>query len=91
MVTGLCLVDVWETVPPRDVYTHYTSHGAALRDERTPQWSEGGGGNRGCCIYRSSTVIPANEAGSPVVTPRPGRKENKHVILKDTTKRNLMQ
>jgi hypothetical protein len=29
---GFGLVDVWETVPPRAAYTHYTSHGAACRD-----------------------------------------------------------
>jgi len=82
MVTGLCLVDVWETVPPRDVYTHYTSHGAALRDERTPQWSEGGGGNRGCGIYRSPSDISANEDGIPVATTRLGPMKNKHETFK---------
>ena len=30
VVSGFGLVDVWETVPPRTVYTHYTSHGTAL-------------------------------------------------------------
>lgn len=26
LVTGFGLIDLWGTVPPRDVYTHYTSH-----------------------------------------------------------------
>jgi len=38
----------------------------------TPEWSEGGGGNGGCCIYISTSGIPANEAGTPVATSRPG-------------------
>jgi len=29
---GYGLVDVWETVPLRAAYTHYTSHGAARLD-----------------------------------------------------------
>jgi len=32
-VTGLGLVDVRETVPPRVVYTYYTSHGAPRLDK----------------------------------------------------------
>ena len=32
IVSDIGLVDVWETVPPRAVYTHYTSHGAARLD-----------------------------------------------------------
>ena len=29
VIRGFGLVDMWETVPPRAVYTHYTPHGAA--------------------------------------------------------------
>jgi hypothetical protein len=57
------------------VYTHYTSHGAARFDGikvMKPQWSEGKGGNRDFGIYKSTSSIPANQAGSPVATARPG-------------------
>ena len=38
LVTSLGFVDVWGTVPPGDVYTHYTSHGAAQLDGLNVTW-----------------------------------------------------
>ena len=32
LITGFGLVDLWETVPPRAVYTLYTSNGATRLD-----------------------------------------------------------
>ena len=68
-----------ETVPPRDVYTNYTSHGASRLDEISVvrRWGE----NRGCGIYRSPSGISANEAGSRFATTRLGPTKNKHVTF----------
>ena len=57
----------------------------------TPQWSEGKGENRDFGIYRSTSGIPANQAGSPVATTRPGPMKNEHVTFKGTTNRSPLQ
>ena len=82
---------MWGTAPPLDLYKHYTSHGAARRDETShmkSQWSEVGDGNRGCGICRSPSGVLANQAGSPVATTRSGPMKINSQLLKDRANRS---
>ena len=89
------LVAVWETVLPRGVYTHYTSHGAARLD-LTYVISNVSGQTLGvetvfCGIYISPSSTSANQDGRASPTTRPGSVENEHDTFRRDDYRNRFQ